>query len=178
MDTLRHYYLGETSDHGSCWGYTSNGITVRLGSKHYAEPICKERGEKCIQLAELTDDEKSDSERSCGQEDAQLGEQSIGFIDFLVSDKPTFAAHIQEQCKIRGVVVEPKTMVARKSLIDEGAMPKSVIQAKERIRNMTDDEKKEYFKGHSKEKLLSRAWSHGYGKGSTQYAKYWDGETE
>ena len=175
MDTLRQYYLDENSKRDNRWGYSSGGVDVRLGTKHYAESVCKERGEQCVQVVESIDAEKNIPATECEQ---QLGEQSIGFIDFLVSDASTFTDHLNEQCKKRGAVGGSPSMVAAHSVITEGAMPKSVIQAKERIRNMTDAEKKEYFKGQSKEKLLSRAWSHGYGEGSTQYAKYWDGETE
>lgn len=54
----------------------------------------------------------------------------------------------------------------------EGAMPASVIRIKEKIRLMSDAEKKEYFQGKSKEQLQKMARSHGYGENSNVYAKY------
>jgi len=54
----------------------------------------------------------------------------------------------------------------------EGAMPASVIRIKEKIRQMSDAEKKEYFQGKSKEQLQKMARSHGYGENSNVYAKY------
>jgi hypothetical protein len=54
----------------------------------------------------------------------------------------------------------------------EGAMPTSVIRIKEKIRLMSDAEKKEYFQGKSKEQLQKMARSHGYGENSNVYAKY------
>ena len=56
--------------------------------------------------------------------------------------------------------------------VAEGGMPASVIKAKERIRLMSDAEKREYFKGKTKEELVAMARRHGYGAGSNVYAKY------
>lgn len=54
----------------------------------------------------------------------------------------------------------------------EGAMPPAVIKIKEKIRHMSDAEKKEYFKGKTKEQLQKMARSHGYGQDSNQYAQW------
>jgi hypothetical protein len=56
--------------------------------------------------------------------------------------------------------------------IAEGAMPASVIRVKEKIRLMTDAEKKEYFKGKTQAQLQQMARRHGYGENSKVYAKY------
>lgn len=62
--------------------------------------------------------------------------------------------------------------------INETPMPSSVIKAKQRINQMTDDEKRKYFAGKSKEQLQSMAWRHGHGKGSNEYARFHDGISE
>lgn len=56
--------------------------------------------------------------------------------------------------------------------VQEGGMPSSIIRVKEKIRLMTDAEKKEYFKGKTREQLVSMARSHGYGENSNVYAQY------
>ena len=56
--------------------------------------------------------------------------------------------------------------------VAEGAMPASVIKVKEKIRLMSDAEKKDYFKGKSKEQLQKMARSHGYGENSNVYAQH------
>ena len=56
--------------------------------------------------------------------------------------------------------------------VEEGAMPASVIRIKEKIRLMSDAEKKEYFKGKTREQLQQMARRHGYGENSNVYAKY------
>ena len=56
--------------------------------------------------------------------------------------------------------------------VAEGAMPASVIRVKEKIRLMSVEQKKEYFKGKTKEQLQKMARSHGYGENSDVYAKY------
>jgi hypothetical protein len=62
--------------------------------------------------------------------------------------------------------------------LDEAGMPATVIKSKETIRNRTDSENKERFKGKSLSDLRSMAWRHGHGKGSTKYDKFHDGITE
>ena len=69
-------------------------------------------------------------------------------------------------------VIDKATPNLNKAGMKEGAMPASVIQAKERIRLMSDAEKREYFKGKTKEELVAMARRHGYGAGSNVYAKY------
>jgi hypothetical protein len=56
--------------------------------------------------------------------------------------------------------------------VEEGAMPALVIRIKEKIRLMSDDEKKEYFKGKTRKQLQQMARRHGYGENSDVYAKY------
>ena len=56
--------------------------------------------------------------------------------------------------------------------VAEGAMPATVIRVKEKIRLMSDAEKKEYFRGKTREQLQKMARSHGYGENSNVYAKY------
>jgi len=59
----------------------------------------------------------------------------------------------------------------------EGRMPASVIKHKQKIDNMSNAEKKEYFSGKSVEQLKSMAYRHGHGKDSTVYSKFHDGKT-
>ena len=56
--------------------------------------------------------------------------------------------------------------------VQEAGMPSSVVKSKQRIANMTDDEKKAYFKGKSADKLKGMARRHGYGKDSDEYSKH------
>jgi hypothetical protein len=65
-----------------------------------------------------------------------------------------------------------KHMSNQQDSITEAGMPAGVIKIKEKIRGMTPEQKKEYFKGRSVEDLKSMAWRHGYGKGSTEYSKH------
>ena len=60
--------------------------------------------------------------------------------------------------------------------VDEGAMPQSVIRAKENIRMASDEENKKRFIGKTKEELASMARRHGY-KDKNPYAKFHDGKT-
>jgi hypothetical protein len=62
--------------------------------------------------------------------------------------------------------------------VEETKMPAGVIKQKQKIANMSDAEKKEYFKGKSKADLEAMAWRHGYGKGSQEYAKHVTEATE
>ena len=56
--------------------------------------------------------------------------------------------------------------------LKEGRMPASVIKHKQRIANMTPEEKAKKFAGKSKEELEAMARRHGYGKGSNEYSKH------
>jgi hypothetical protein len=56
--------------------------------------------------------------------------------------------------------------------VGEGAMLAAVIRVKEKIRTMSDAEKREYFKGKSHDELRALARRHGYGADSNVYAKY------
>ena len=56
--------------------------------------------------------------------------------------------------------------------LDEGRMPASVIKHKQRIANMTPEEKAKKFAGKSEEELKSMARRHGYGKDSNEYSKH------
>ena len=56
--------------------------------------------------------------------------------------------------------------------VKEGRMPASVIKHKQRIANMTPEEKAKKFAGKSEEELKSMARRHGYGKDSTEYSKH------
>ena len=85
MNTLKEFYLGESGDKRETWGYVKNGITVRLGSKHYAEELCKKYKVDCVRLNDLTDDEQQDQDRSDGQEDSMLGEATNTFAHFLIT---------------------------------------------------------------------------------------------
>jgi hypothetical protein len=55
--------------------------------------------------------------------------------------------------------------------LDEGRMPASVIRHKQKLANMTPEEKAKKFAGKSEEQLKSMARRHGYGKDSTEYSK-------
>lgn len=61
--------------------------------------------------------------------------------------------------------------------VEEGRMPASVIKHKQRIANMTPEEKAKKFAGKSEEQLKSMARRHGYGKDSTEYSKHVKEET-
>jgi LysM repeat protein len=61
---------------------------------------------------------------------------------------------------------------AKQPAVAEGAMPAAVIRIKEKIRQMSDAEKKEYFQGKTREQLQQLARRHGYGENSNVYAKY------
>ena len=56
--------------------------------------------------------------------------------------------------------------------VEEGRMPASVIKHKQRIANMTPEEKAKKFAGKSPEQLKSMARRHGYGKDSNEYSKH------
>ena len=56
--------------------------------------------------------------------------------------------------------------------VDEAGMPASVIKHKQRIANMTPEEKAKKFAGKSEEQLKSMARRHGFGKDSTEYSKH------
>jgi hypothetical protein len=56
--------------------------------------------------------------------------------------------------------------------VEEGRMPASVIKHKQRIANMTPEEKAKKFAGKSEEQLKSMARRHGYGKDSNEYSKH------
>ena len=60
----------------------------------------------------------------------------------------------------------------KEETLHEAGMPSSVIKHKEKIRMMTDDQKKEYFKDKTQDQLKAMAWRHGYGKDSNEYAKH------
>ena len=62
--------------------------------------------------------------------------------------------------------------------LEEGGMPASVIRIKEKIRQMSDAEKKEYFKGKSVVELKDMARRHGYGQNSDVYSKYASSDVE
>jgi hypothetical protein len=65
----------------------------------------------------------------------------------------------------------PKHPYMEESL-DETRMPASVIKHKQRIANMTPEEKAKKFAGKSEEQLKSMARRHGYGKDSNEYSKH------
>lgn len=56
--------------------------------------------------------------------------------------------------------------------LDETRMPASVIKHKQKLANMTPEEKAKKFAGKSEEQLKSMARRHGYGKDSTEYSKH------
>lgn len=61
--------------------------------------------------------------------------------------------------------------------VAEGAMPASVIQAKEKIRMASDEANKKRFAGKTRDELAQMARRHGY-KDKNPYAKFHDGVTE
>jgi hypothetical protein len=68
--------------------------------------------------------------------------------------------------------IAAKKTTAPQPEMAEGAMPAAVIRIKEKIRQMSDAEKKEYFQGKTREQLQQLARRHGYGENSNVYAKY------
>lgn len=56
--------------------------------------------------------------------------------------------------------------------VKEGRMPASIIRHKQKLANMTPEEKAKKFAGKSEEQLKSMARRHGYGKDSTEYSKH------
>lgn len=69
-----------------------------------------------------------------------------------------------------------KTKQEVRNELNEGAMPQSVIKAKEKIRMSSDEENKKRFAGKTKEELASMARRHGHGS-KNPYAKFHDGTT-
>ena len=61
---------------------------------------------------------------------------------------------------------------AGKLSMEEGRMPASVIAHKQKLANMTPEEKAKKFSGKSKEELESMARRHGYGPKSDEYSKH------
>jgi hypothetical protein len=59
----------------------------------------------------------------------------------------------------------------KEDTLDEGRMPASVIRHKQKLANMTPEEKAKKFAGKSEEQLKSMARRHGYGKDSNEYSK-------
>lgn len=55
--------------------------------------------------------------------------------------------------------------------VKEGRMPASVIRHKQKLANMTPEEKAKKFAGKSEEQLKSMARRHGFGKDSNEYSK-------
>jgi hypothetical protein len=51
----------------------------------------------------------------------------------------------------------------------EGGMPSSVIQHKQKLANMSDEELADRFKDYDEARLRKMAWSHGYGKMGSHY---------
>lgn len=56
--------------------------------------------------------------------------------------------------------------------LNETRMPASIIRHKQKLANMTPEEKAKKFAGKSDEQLKSMARRHGYGKDSTEYSKH------
>jgi hypothetical protein len=60
----------------------------------------------------------------------------------------------------------------KEDTLGEGRMPASVIRHKQKLANMTPEEKAKKFAGKSDEQLKSMARRHGYGKDSNEYSKH------
>jgi hypothetical protein len=56
--------------------------------------------------------------------------------------------------------------------MEEGRMPASVIAHKQKLANMTPEEKAKKFAGKTEQELKAMAWRHGYGKDSNEYSKH------
>lgn len=77
--------------------------------------------------------------------------------------------------KKRAIVAHTRKLVKSQlpeETLDETRMPASVIKHKQRIANMTPEEKAKKFAGKSEEELKSMARRHGYGKDSNEYSKH------
>lgn len=77
--------------------------------------------------------------------------------------------------KKRAIVAHTRKLVKSQlpeETLDETRMPASVIKHKQRIANMTPEEKAKKFAGKSEEQLKSMARRHGYGKDSDEYSKH------
>lgn len=80
----------DEEESGDTWGYSSNGVDVRLGDREYAERHCREIGKNCIKLPALTKAQHADRHRSSGQENRMLGqyeEEQMGISDDLAARK-------------------------------------------------------------------------------------------
>jgi hypothetical protein len=95
------------------------------------------------------------------------------------------AAGRREKTREKGISLAHKKMTGKAKVgasapkhpymeetVEEGRMPASVIKHKQRIANMTPEEKAKKFAGKSDEQLKSMARRHGYGKDSTEYSKH------
>lgn len=76
MNTLKQYYLNGAESKGT-WGYISEGVATRLGRRHYAEEICKERGHQCVQLEDVV------TESAEYEQQIQI-QSANGFMAFLL----------------------------------------------------------------------------------------------
>jgi hypothetical protein len=95
------------------------------------------------------------------------------------------AAGRREKTREKGISLAHKKMTGKAKVgasapkhpymeetVEEGRMPASVIKHKQRIANMTPEEKAKKFAGKSEEQLKSMARRHGYGKDSNEYSKH------
>ena len=96
----------------------------------------------------------------------QIGQQGVAEAQL---DEKCWDTHKQVGMKNKGGRQVPDCRP--KESVSEGAMPASVIRIKEKIRQMSDAEKKEYFRGKTQEQLQQMARRHGYGENSNVYAK-------
>lgn len=79
---------------------------------------------------------------------------------------------LKTNIKINKMLDRNKKVNLPEESLEEGRMPASVIKHKQRIANMTPEEKAKKFAGKSEEQLKSMARRHGYGKDSNEYSKH------
>jgi hypothetical protein len=97
-----------------------------------------------------------------------------GYRDYM-NDKnwkfPTARLNSREGKKYRAGWDEAERAVRRMREygVTEGGMPSAVVKIKQKFAQMTPKDFAQYTKDRSDSDLLSMAWKHGYGKGSTYY---------
>lgn len=64
-----------------------------------------------------------------------------------------------------------------KTVFEAEDIPPEILERKNKIHSMTNEERQKFFKGMSEETLVKMAESHGYGKDSNKYAQYHDGKS-
>ena len=121
-----------------------------------AKVVSKAELDKLLDMAEVTLGLHEDAE--CRQNSAKASAPKEEMQDITDDEKK---------------VGNKKAVAAsEKKSLDETRMPASVIKHKQRIANMTPEERAKKFAGKSQEELKAMARRHGFGKDSNEYSKH------